>query len=432
MEGKAVYVDYQRLFSKTARRTQPMALRQTAKYMIQDGYIKMAGGFPSPELFPVVEASFKLRDSTVLNVDKDLLRQHMQYGLSQGYPDLRNWLIEFHRQIHNPPTIENHLHPGHFDLMITSGSLQALHSVFNALLDEGDWVFIEEATFPASLGMAHQLGAQIQDLRVDAEGIVAEDLRKILTSWGDLHPGVRKPKLLYTIPSGGNPTGITMSLARKREIYQLARQHDIIIMEDDAYYFLSFAKPLVPSFLSMDVDGRVVRVESFSKVIAPGLRAGVVSGPAPLLQKLRDMHDQSALSASGLTQVMLLCLFRHWGVDGFLRHADCLAEHYKSKMEMTIDSATRHLTGLAEWNRPGGGMFLWLRVPGVSDTEILIHALLKDGVLMVHGSPFAVIPASNSYSHVRVSFGLVTPEDCDKAFESLAKAIRSVLDTAGQ
>ncbi|XP_076462801.1 kynurenine/alpha-aminoadipate aminotransferase, mitochondrial-like [Babylonia areolata] len=256
------------------------------------------------------------------------------------------------------------------------------------------------------------MGVHTLGIPLDSQGIVPEELEKVLTSWNDLHPGARKPKLLYVIPSCSNPTGITTSLDRKRAIYDVARKHDLMIMEDDPYYFLNFTRPLIPSLLSMDVDGRVVRLDSFSKLVAPGLRTGLVSGPRPVLQKMTTLKHLGSITSSGLSQVMLSEMLRHWGHDGFLRYVDSVMEFYKRKMEMVLNTARKYLTGLAEWDPPGGGLFVWMKVLGVSDSEIVIDRLLKEHVVMVGGAGFT--PSNEKNAYIRVSVTMVTEEECDK------------------
>ncbi|XP_076463016.1 kynurenine/alpha-aminoadipate aminotransferase, mitochondrial-like [Babylonia areolata] len=417
--GAPVSIDYQKLFSKQALRLRKSTLWKNAAYMVADGYIKMGTGFTNPEVFPVVEANFKLLDGSVINVGKDMVQKHLQYGLSSGYPDLRSWVTDFQRRLHSPP-----IQPDLFDVILTSGSTDAITLVMKVFMDEGDWLLVEEATFTSPLTATFPMGLQALGIPVDSHGIVPEELEKVLTSWNDLHPGARKPKLLYVIPSCGNPTGITTSLDRKRAIYDVARKHDLMILEDDPYYFLNFTRPMIPTLLSMDVDGRVIRLDSFSKVVAPGLRAGLVSGPRAVLEKAVMFMDYTSLGAAGLSQMLILALLRHWGHDGFLRHLDSVMEFYKHRVEMVLSCAKKHLTGLAEWDPPGGGLFVWMKVLGVSDSEIVIDRLLKEHVVMVGGACFT--PSNEKNAHMRISVAMVTEEECDKAFSSLAKVIRSL------
>lgn len=415
------YVDYNRFFSVMANRRVVAALRKNAEYMLRPGYIKMGGGFPNPLMFPVLTADFQLRDGSVIHIDEKQMETHLQYGLSQGYPDLREWVMEFQRKVHSPPTLQPD-HPGHFDVVLTNGSNEGLNLAFEMLLSEGDWVLVEEATYATALSMVAPLGAKVESVRTDNKGMIPQDLTRILTSWNELHPGCPKPKTIYAVASGGNPTGVSWSLARKRTAYDIARSHDLIILEDEAYYFLQFSRPLIPSFLSLDVDGRVLRFDTFSKLVAPGLRVAVVTGPAPFLAKLRITKDVGTVGPSGLAQAMLVQLLRHYGHDGFLRHLDSVMEFYKQKAEMAVECAERHLSGLAEWTTPSGGMFLWLRVLGLNDSQAVCQRALNRHLIVVCGTHFQ--PGSEIGTNIRISYGSTNEKECDEGFRILAELIR--------
>ncbi|XP_070194496.1 kynurenine/alpha-aminoadipate aminotransferase, mitochondrial-like isoform X2 [Littorina saxatilis] len=360
-------------------------------------------------------------DGSVLHVDERLMRKHLQYGMSEGYPDLRQCLIDLQRRLHSPPTCDSQ-HTGQFDLVMTQGANDGINMAFNILLNEGDWALTEEATYPTALSMTASIGANVYPVAADEDGMLPKELDRVLSSWDQLHPGCRTPKIIYTITSAGNPTGVTWSLGRKRAVYELARSHDLIILEDDAYYFLQFNRPLIASFLSMDVDGRVLRADTFSKILGPGLRLATMSGPAPLLDVMRLIKDCSSTAGCGLAQAMLVQLLRHWGYDGFLCHVDSVMGFYKQRADMATRCAERQLSGIAEWKVPSGGMFLWLRVLGVKDTEVIVQKALQRHVILVAGTHFT--PANQKSGYIRLSFATVTEDDCEKAFKVLADVIR--------
>ncbi|MBR7784345.1 aminotransferase class I/II-fold pyridoxal phosphate-dependent enzyme, partial [Undibacterium luofuense] len=160
---------------------------------------------------------------------------------------------------------------------------------------------------------------------------------------------------------------------RKKEIYELARKYDFLIIEDDPYYFLQFTKPWEPTFLSMDVDGRVIRADSLSKVISSGLRVGFITGPKSLIQRI-VLHTQiSSLHPCTLSQLMISELLYQWGEEGFLAHVDRAIDFYKNQRDFILAAADKWLRGLAEWHVPKAGMFLWIKVNGISDAKKLIE-----------------------------------------------------------
>jgi len=205
----------------------------------------------------------------------------------------------------------------------------------------------------------------------------------------------------------------------------------LIIFEDDPYYFLQFEKERTPSFLSIDVDGRVIRFDSLSKILSSGIRLGFVTGPKPLLEPITFHMQVSVLHASSLSQVIVSELFREWGQDGFLEHADRVRDFYLSQREVMLESAKTHLTGLAEWNVPQGGMFLWMKILGLADTHpMIMKRALKKDVILLPGREFMTDP-SKPCPYVRAAFSLATPENIDRGFRNLAELIREELILVG-
>nr|KAG5703261.1 hypothetical protein BaRGS_034172 [Batillaria attramentaria] len=196
------------------------------------------------------------------------------------------------------------------------------------------------------------IGAAFYGVKSDDQGIDPEDLERILSTWSTVKPGTKKPKVLYAITSGGNPTGVTWSLERKRAVYQVARSHDLIILEDDAYYFLQFSR------------------------------------------------------------VLLLQLLKHWGQDGLLDHADELKDFYKKKADTAVQSATKYLAGLAEWVPPTGGFFLWMRVLGVKDASEIVDKALERRVIVVAGCHF--LPSNPKSPYIRLNFALAADEEIEE------------------
>lgn len=252
--------------------------------------------------------------------------------------------------------------------------------------------------------------------------MIPEALQKILEVWDPADE--RKPRVLYTIPNGGNPTGASMTLERKQKVYELARKYNMLIIEDDPYYFLQFQKPWAPTFLSMDEDGRVLRTDSFSKILSSGLRIGFVTGPKPLVDRVVLHIQASTMHTSTFTQLIVSQLLHNWGQDGFLKHIDSVIEFYRSQRNAMLSSADRWLKDVAEWHPPLAGMFLWVKVKGVKDTQKLImEKALEKEVLLVPGGVFN-INSSDPCPYVRAAFSLSTPQQIDEAFRRLADLIR--------
>ncbi|XP_068953104.1 kynurenine/alpha-aminoadipate aminotransferase, mitochondrial isoform X2 [Petaurus breviceps papuanus] len=207
----------------------------------------------------------------------------------------------------------------------------------------------------------------------------------------------------------------------------LARKYDFLIIEDDPYYFLQFNKPWAPTFLSMDTDGRVIRTDSFSKILSSGLRIGFITGPKPLIDQIVLHIQVSTMHTSTFTQLLIAQLLQQWGEEGFLKHVDRVIAFYKEQRDAMLAAADKWLKGLAEWHVPVAGMFLWIKITGVSDTkQLIMEKALQKEVLLVPGDAFN-IDNSKPSSYVRASFSLSSPDQMDQAFQRLAELIKESL-----
>jgi kynurenine/2-aminoadipate aminotransferase len=239
--------------------------------------------------------------------------------------------------------------------------------------------------------------------------------------------------LLYTIPTGSNPTGASITEPRRDEIMQLAREFDALVVEDDPYYYLQYSPERSRSLLSRDTDGRVMRFDSFSKVLSSGLRVGTVCGPPALVTQLSLDSQASCLHPSGLSQAAVLALFQHWGVGsskaaplGKLEaHVAQVTAFYASQCDAFMQAA--ELAGLeqvASFSRPSAGMFIWMECKGVTDTaELIEKRAAEKKFLMVPGTSFYL--DGRPSRHVRASFSTASAEDMKFALEGLVSLLRA-------
>lgn len=247
---------------------------------------------------------------------------------------------------------------------VTNGSAEGYTRSLEMLVGYGDHVIVEEATFPAALSELRALGAQILDVPTDEQGLCPSALRQALSKWKPEDaddPKSDVPKVMYLVPTGCNPTGHTIPVERKREIYEIAREYNLLIIEDDPYYFLQYERPLVPSFLSIDEDGRVLRADSFSKCIAAGFRLGILSGPTPLLEKIQMHVGISIEHTSNLSQIAFNKLLDHWGQDGFDENVRNVGAFYQGQQKAMEAACQTWMGELAEWTVPKAGMYYWIR-----------------------------------------------------------------------
>lgn len=251
--------------------------------------------------------------------------------------------------------------------------------------ERGDAFLTEEYTFCSAIETAAPMGVRAIGIKMDAEGLIPSEMDHILSTWDpSAQNGSSKPKLLYTVPTGQNPTGATQSEKRRRDIYALCQKHDIYILEDEPYYFLQmqpytgadtpippppashaeFLRSIVPSLLSMDTDGRVMRLDSFSKVVAPGSRTGWITASAQIAERFTRHHEVSTQNPSGLSQIILYkMLDETWGHGGYLDWLINLRMEYTKRRDGLLGACERYLPrSVVSWDPPMAGMFHWLTI----------------------------------------------------------------------
>jgi len=302
------------------------------------------------------------------------------YGQGTGSAQLLRWIVEHTELVHSPPYAD-------WACNMTIGSTSALDMALRMFCQRGDYIISEEYTFSAAVETAAPLGVKVAGVKMDAQGLLPEDLDKLLSNWNPgVRNGARKPSVLYTVPTGQNPTGATQGTQRRRQIYRVCQKHDIYILEDEPYYFLqmqpytgsnapdaptpasheAFLKSLVPSYLSIDVDGRVMRMDSFSKVVSPGSRIGWITASEQIIERYRMHADCSTQGPCGMSQLILFKLLdEHWGHGGYLDWLIHIRLEYTKRRDVILDACEKFLPReVVSWRPPMAGMF-------VSDPEFL-------------------------------------------------------------
>lgn len=422
-------MNYSRFFNPTSLARQPSPIRVLTAIVAAGppSLISMAGGMPNADLFPIQEASLTLRDGSVLKIDSEQMKKALQYSPTPGMSDLLQWVKTLQKDVHNPPTMGIKDPEKQLDILITTGSQDGICKTMEACLQEGQNVLLETPSYPGTLALVKPLRTKILEVKSDQHGLDPTHLRQALSTWRPSEAEDESsdiPKLLYLIPNGGNPTGTGLTLDRKKEIYEIARMYDLIILEDDPYFYLQFNDPYVPSFLSMDVDGRVIRFDSFSKLLSGGARVGFVTGPKAVLDRIALHMQASVMHTSGLAQTCLYTVLQSMGHAGFRSHAINVANFYRQQCNACIAAAERHLRGLAEWYVPSGGMFLWMRLLNIKDSFQLITEKARAAeVLFVPGRAFMVDDTAPT-PYIRASYSLVSPDEMDTAFKRLATLLK--------
>ncbi|KAK3695067.1 pyridoxal phosphate-dependent transferase [Podospora appendiculata] len=477
---KAKRLDHHLSVESTVR--EPCVLKQAAKHLKNPGLISLGGGLPCAEYFPFESLSMRVpqppsfseaatrvdgidvrigkydvTDAASADASEYDLSIALNYGQANGSAQLTRFVTEHTELICNPPYAD-------WRSCLTVGSTAALEQALRMLCDRQrhDAVLTEEYSFSTALETAAPLGVKVFGVRMDKEGLLPADLDAVLAGWDERARGARKPHVLYTVPSGQNPTGATQGEQRRRAIYQVAQKHDLYIIEDEPYYFLQmepygegkgekkkkkkdeeegvegFLRGLIPSLLSMDVDGRVMRMDSFSKVVVPGSRLGWITASEQMVERFIRHAEVCNQGPSGFSQVILHKLLDEtWGHEGYIRWLMYLRGEYTKRRDVILAACEAHLLReVVSWNAPAAGMFHWLKVdhslhPDAATRSILeieediFNLCIDKGVLVGRGSWFrAEKDTAPTEMFFRATFAAATPENMTEAIRRFGLAIR--------
>jgi aromatic amino acid aminotransferase I len=449
------------------------SLKKAAKFLSNPGIISLGGGLPSSEYFPFESLSLKVpvighfseqetvESGVTITANRHDLANNksifdiataFNYGQGTGAAQLLRWVTEHTELVHDPPYQD-------WRCTMSIGSTSALDMTLRMLSRPGDVMLSEEYTFATAVETALPLGVRVMGVSMDAEGLLPSAMDDILSNWNIEARGGRKPHLLYTVPTGQNPTGATQSTERRKAIYKVCQKHDVMIIEDEPYYFLQmqpytgpgapdvpppsshaeFLKNLVPSLLSMDTDGRVVRLDSFSKVISPGSRVGWVTASEQLVSMYQKHADVSTQGPAGMSQLILWKLLdEHWGHEGYLDWLIHIRLSYTKRRDVILGACEKYLPKeVVSWVAPMAGMFHWMQIdfkkhpdyPSKSietiEEEIFMR-IIEHGALCMRGSWFYADPEeSHDTMFFRATYAAAPAEKIDEGIRRFGEAVRA-------
>ncbi|WP_257828744.1 PLP-dependent aminotransferase family protein [Burkholderia glumae] len=379
------------LLSERARKLTSSAIREILKVTERPEVISFAGGLPAPATFPAE----RMREAAE-RVLRDAPGAALQYSATEGFLPLREWIAERYRVRLT-------------QVLITTGSQQALDLLGKVLIDPGSRVLVETPTYLGALQSFSLYEPAYVQVPSDAAGLVPEALVPALT---------REARLLYAQPNFQNPTGRRMPVARREALAAFARESAFPVIEDDPYGALNYRGEPLPTLLSMAPE-HIVHLGTFSKVLAPGLRIGFVIAPEALHAKLVQAKQATDLHTPSLTQRIAHEVLR----DDFLdTHIPAIRTLYAAQCEAMLGSLARHMPEGVSWNRPEGGMFIWVQLPNGIDSMALLEAAIAQHVAFVPGAPFFADEAQAST--LRLSFVTVPPEQIEQGVARLGQLLR--------
>lgn len=328
--------------------------------------ISFAGGLPAPELFPVKE----MKDA-VDKVFEEHGQEAMQYGAAKGVTALRE-VIQQH--VKEKEDVDSELD----NVLVTTGSEQALDLVGKAFVDPGDTVLVEQPTYLCALDVFRSYGANFASVEMDEDGMKMDALEEALKA----NPNT---KLIYTVPNFQNPTGRTMTEERRKQLAELAEKYDVYVLEDNPYGEIRFAGQHVPAVKSFDKSGHVLYMSTFSKTLAPGFRLGWLVADEDVVNKLTVLKQSADLHTDNLAQFAVAQFFADNDVDAHVKEISAL---YGKRKDLMLEGIKKYFPEGVKYTDPEGGMFLWVEVPGVDDTVELFKECLEHDVAFVPGDPF--------------------------------------------
>lgn len=376
------------------------AIREMFKAMADPAMISLAGGNPAAELFP---------NEILAEIASDILKNNpvgaLQYGISEGNVALREKIIEFVKEREN---IEISLD----EITIVSGGQQAIELTSKILLNEGDSVIVEAPSFVGGLNAFRSYGANLVGVEVEHDGMNIEKLKEAIKNT----PNV---KLIYTIPNFQNPSGVTMSIEKRKALYEIARDNGIFIIEDNPYGELTFDGVKLPTIKSMDEAGVVLYSGSFSKILAPGLRLGYLIAPKNFTEKVVLGKQVSDVHTPCLPQLLALEFMNRYDIVELIGR---MRDLYKEKCSIMIDAMKKYLPKEITYTVPGGGLFVWCNAPGI-DTLKLSRECTEKKVLIVPGNNFAT-DQSLENSGFRLNFSTMPNDKIVEGVKRLGEVLK--------
>ena len=397
-------------YAYRAQRMGSSVIRELLKLTEQPDIISFAGGLPAPEVFPIEK--FREACNEVLNT---LGPQSLQYGTTEGYLPLRQMIARHTARYGIEITADN--------ILITSGSQQALDFIGRLFINNGDHVVVESPTYLGALQAWRAYGANYVSVRSDEHGMIVDELEAALRAG---------PKFIYVLPNFQNPSGSTLTLERRLKLVELADKYGVPIVEDDPYGQLRYSGDHLPSVVSLDSEyrgpnggcysGNVIYLSTFSKLLAPGIRLAWMIAPPEVIRKLVMAKQAADLHTATFNQYVAYEVAK----GGFLdEHIKVIRATYKERRDVMLETMDELWPSQAHWTRPEGGMFLWGILPaGMDSAEVLKQAVARK-VAFVPGASFH--PNGGGENTMRINFSYSSPETIREGITRLGFLLKELL-----
>ena len=389
-------------FAERARLVKSSETREILKVTERPEVISFAGGLPAPELFPV--ENLKNACNAVLDEEG---AASLQYGTTEGYIPLREAISQRMKDIGINSTIEN--------VLITSGSQQAIDLTGRLFINEGDTIICESPTYLAAINAFKSYDAKFVEVVMDDDGMVMEELEKKLNN----HPDT---KFIYTIPDFQNPTGRTLKLERRKRMIELANQYDVLIVEDNPYGAVRFAGEELPPVKHFDTENRVIYISTFSKIFTPGLRLGWICADESFIEKYVAFKQTADLHTDSLAQRITAKYMEIYDME---EHIKKIKAVYKTKCTKMMRSIEEFFPKNLSYSKPEGGLFIWVELPEGIDSRHIFTECLKNNVACVPGTPF--FPNGTQKNTLRLNYSNMSKEKIIEGIKRMGEVLHREL-----
>jgi len=396
-------INTEEFYSVLASKMEASAIREILKLVQNPEVISLAGGMPDPKTFPIED---------IKEITQDVLlkksAQALQYSSTEGLPELRKYILEYLAKDGNDGELEN--------IIISSGSQQGLDLIGKVFLSPGDIAIVELPSYLAALNAFYSYGGELVGIPMDEDGMRMDILEKKLIQ---LKNEGKKVKFIYTISNFQNPAGVTMSLARRKKIIEITHKFNVFIVEDNPYEKLRFEGEPIPSIYSLEKNGSVISLGTFSKILCPGLRLAWILGNEEVIRKIAILKQATDLCTSILNQ---LIASEYCKLGKLEENIESNVQIYKRKRDIMLNALEKYFPKEVSWTKPQGGFFVVATLPEYIDTKKMLKEAIEENVAYVPGGPF--FADEKGQNTMRLSFCYPSEEDIDEGIKRIGNLIK--------
>jgi 2-aminoadipate transaminase len=379
------------------------AMRDLMAITARPEVISLAGGLPDTSTFP--PATFAAMGAQIA---EDSCAKALQYGPTEGLEETKECIAEVMAAEAMRVDLDH--------MVVTTGGQQVIDLVTRTLIDPGDTIIAEGPTYPGAVPCFNSYEAHVEQVDTDSDGMRIDLLEETLDR---LEREGRTPKFIYTVPSFQNPAGVTMSLPRRKRLVEVARERELLVLEDSPYGLLRYEGEALPTLHSLDGGLYVMYLGTFSKILSPGIRLGWVVAPPPVLEKINLGKQAADLCTSPLSQLMVQAYFEQ---GNWRDYVDSLTALYRVRRDTMLDALAEHFPAQADWTRPAGGLFIWAKLPEFIDTTDLLARALRENVAFVPGS--AAYLDGRGHSSMRLNFSGSNEDDLREGIRRIGEVVK--------